>query len=334
MHRPALRLLVPIAVAVAGLGLASSCRPHPKVPGWVQSAPEDSVLSFSGGAGWMLTQPDIQNLLDGEPEASRALDLFLQKARINPHTETGRLTLHLLAGPGPVQGKGLGQILIQLDQFQDPKALLAALAGAFPQEGQLRLNGRDWPLYVILDLDSPKGSVHIRAASDERGQLWIGDLSALQRLASRKSLATRPDAAGAAAWINAKAPFQGYFQPEALLGGLLRGRLPETSTLRDLPKGLDALFWSIAPGASPGQPSQFELAIGGSAEGITQIAPWLQRLVALVSAVQPAPGAAPPELMQEKRRVGLRATLTDAQLKLVMEKLGQPMLSFRPVPPA
>jgi len=38
--------------------------------------------------------------------------------------------------------------------------------------------------------------------------------------------------------------------------------------------------------------------------------------------------------MQEKRRVGLRATLTDEQLKLVMEKLGQPMLSFRRVPAA
>ncbi|MDE3032161.1 MAG: hypothetical protein KGI56_00730 [Acidobacteriota bacterium] len=331
MHRPALRLLVPVAVAVAGLGLASSCRPHPRVPAWVQSAPEDSMLSFSGGAGWMLTQPDIQNLLAREPEASRALDLFLQKARINPHTETGRLTLHLLKGP--TQGKGLGQILIQLDQFQDPKALLAALAGDFPEEGMLHLNGRDWPLYVILDLDTPAATAHIRAASDEQGQLWIGDLSALQRLASQKTLAARPDAAAAAAWINAKAPFQGYLQPEALLGGLQKN-LPETSTLRDLPRGLDALFWSVAPGASPGQPSQFDLAIGGSAEGIAQIAPWLQRLVALVSAVQPAPGAAPPELMQEKRRVGLRATLTDAQLKLVMEKLGQPMLSFKSVPPA
>lgn len=327
MRRPALRLLVPVAVAVAGLGGASSCRPHPRLPGWVQSAPEDSVFSFSGGAGWMLTQPDIQALLAREPEASRALDLFLQKARINPHTETGRLTLHLLAGPG--QGKGLGQVLIQLDQFRDPKALMAALAGDFPQEGQLRLNGRDWPLYVILDLDTPGNSAHIRAASDEQGQLWIGNLSALQRLASRKSLASRPDAAAAAAWINAQAPFQGYLQPEALLSGL--HQLPVTSTLRDLPQGLDALFWSITPGAAPGQPNQFELALGGSAEGLAQIAPWLQRLVAMVSAVQPAPGATPPELMQEKHRVGLRATLTDEQLKLVMEKLGQPMLSFRRV---
>jgi hypothetical protein len=275
----------------------------------------------------MLTQPDIQALLAREPEASRALDLFLQKARINPHTETGRLTLHLLAGPG--QGKGLGQVLIQLDQFRDPKALMAALAGDFPQEGQLRLNGRDWPLYVILDLDTPGNSAHIRAASDEQGQLWIGNLSALQRLASRKSLASRPDAAAAAAWINAQAPFQGYLQPEALLSGL--HQLPVTSTLRDLPQGLDALFWSITPGAAPGQPNQFELALGGSAEGLAQIAPWLQRLVAMVSAVQPAPGATPPELMQEKHRVGLRATLTDEQLKLVMEKLGQPMLSFRRV---
>jgi len=44
--------------------------------------------------------------------------------------------------------------------------------------------------------------------------------------------------------------------------------------------------------------------------------------------LQSAPGSAP-ELMQEKRRVGLRCSLTPEQLKLVMEKLGQPGFSFR-----
>jgi hypothetical protein len=71
----------------------------------------------------------------------------------------------------------------------------------------------------------------------------------------------------------------------------------------------------------------FELALAGSPEGISQVTPWLQRLVAAANAVQAAPGSAP-ELMQEKRRVGLRCTLTTEQLKLVMEKLGQPGFSF------
>ena len=39
------------------------------------------------------------------------------------------------------------------------------------------------------------------------------------------------------------------------------------------------------------------------------------------------PGSTP-ELLQEKRRVGLRCSLTAEQLKLVMEKLGQSGLTF------
>ena len=49
--------------------------------------------------------------------------------------------------------------------------------------------------------------------------------------------------------------------------------------------------------------------------------------MAAANAVQSAPGSAP-ELMQEKRRVGLRCTLTPEQVRLVMEKLGQPGFSF------
>lgn len=332
MRRPAPSLILPAVAGLVSLCLLPSCRPRVRVPGWVQSAPGESVAAFSGEAGWVLTHPEVQDLLSREPVVDRALDLFLQRAHINPRTETGRLTVHVLGLPQPGEAsldKGLGHVLIQLDQFKDPKALVAALTGSFPQEGQLRLDGRDWPLYVILDLDTSGTRAHIRAASDEQGQVWIGDLSALQRLASRDSLATRPNVAAAAEWISPRAPFQGYLQPEALLGGL-RKELPDTGTLRDLPRGLDALFWSVTPGRDPGQPNRFELALAGSPEGVAQIAPWLQRLVAVVNAVQPTPGTVPPELMQEKRRVGLRATLTDAQLKLIMEKLGQPAFSFGP----
>ncbi len=332
MRRPA-----PILIAaVAGLGslfLLPSCKPRPRIPGWVQSAPADSLAAFSGEAGWVISHKEVQSLLAQEPLAEQALDLFLQKARINPKTETGRLTFHVIGLPQKGETgleKGLGHVLIQLDQFKDPKSLVAALTESFPQEGHLRLAGRDWPLYVILDVETGTVKAHLRAASDEQGQIWIGDLPALERLASRESLASRPGVAAAAEWINPRAPFQGYLQPEALLGGL-RKELPDSGTLRDLPTGVQALFWSVTPGTGPDQPTRFELSLAGSPEGITQVTPWLQRLVAAMSAVQTAPGASPPELLQEKKRVGLRASLTDAQLKFIMEKLGQPGLTFGPL---
>jgi len=258
----------------------------------------------------------------------RALDLFLQKARINPRTETGRLTFHVVGMPGKGEDtvqKGLEHVLIQLNQFKDPTALIGALAESFPQEGTLRIQGRDWPLHVILDIEAGGTKAHIRAASDEKGQIWIGSLEALNRLASVASLGTQPDAALAAEWISPKAPFQGFLQPDALLSGLRKSL--DGSIIKDLPKGVNALFWSITPSEEKDQPVKFELALAGTPEGINQVTPWLQRLVAAANAIQSTPGSAP-ELVQEKRRVGLRCTLTAEQLKLVMEKLGQPGLSF------
>jgi hypothetical protein len=139
-------------------------------------------------------------------------------------------------------------------------------------------------------------------------------------MAARDSLAALPDAALAADWISPRAPFQGYLQPESILGGLKKHL--EGNLIKDLPQGVHALFWSITPGADQDQPVKFELALAGTPEGINQVSPWVQRLVAAASALQNASGAAP-ELLQEKRRVGLRCTLTTDQVKTVMEKLGQ-----------
>ena len=316
-----------LAVVALCLALGLACRPKPRVPGWVQAAPGDSLAAISGEAGWMLTRKEVQSLISREPMVERALDLFLQKAHINPATETGRVTFHLIGMPSKgdgTSGKALEHALIQLHQFKDPGALLTAMTESFPQEGSLHLHGRDWPLYVILDVEAHGIKAHIRAASDEQGQIWIGSLEGLRRMASGPTLASLPDVALAAEWINSKAPFQGYLQPDALLGSL-RQNLGETA-LKDLPQGVHALFWSITPGKEGGakdQPIRFELALSGTPEGINQVTPWLQRLVAATNAIQGAPGAAP-DLLQEKRRVGLRATLTTEQLKLIMEKLGQP----------
>lgn len=328
MRRPA-AILIPAAVALACLPFATSCRSKTRVPAWVQVAPGDSLAAFSGEAAWVLTHKEIQSLIARDPMVERALDLFLQKAHINPRTETGRLTFHVVGMPGKGEDtlqKGLEHVLIQLNQFRDPSALIGALAESFPQEGTLRIQGRDWPLHVILDIEAGGTKAHIRAASDEKGQIWIGSLEALNRLASVASLGSQPDAALAAEWISPRAPFQGYLQPEALLGGLRKAL--DASIIKDLPKGVTALFWSITPLEEKDQPVRFELALAGTPEGINQVTPWLQRLVAAANAIQAAPGSAP-ELMQEKRRVGLRCTLTQDQLKLVMEKLGQPGFSFK-----
>ena len=327
MRRPA-AILIPAAVALACLPFASSCRPKSHLPAWVQVAPGDSTAAFSGEAAWVLTHKDIQSLISRDPMVERALDLFLQKARINPRTETGRLTFHVIGIPKKGEDslqKGLEHVLIQLTQFKEPTALVGALTESFPQEGTLRIQGRDWPLYVILDIEAGGTKAHIRAASDEKGQVWIGSLDALNRLASKDTLSSQPDAALAAEWISPRAPFQGYLQPEALLGGLRQSL--DGNIVKDLPKGVNALFWSITPSIEKDQPLKFELALAGTPDGINQVTPWLQRLVAAANAVQSGPGSVP-ELMQEKRRVGLRCTLTNEQLKLVMEKLGQPGFTF------
>jgi len=329
MRRPA-AILIPAAVVLVCLPFASSCRPKPRLPGWVQVAPGDSLAAFSGEAGWMLTHKEIQSFISRDPMVERALDLFLQKAHINPRNETGRVTFHVLGRPQEGETtlqKGLEHVLIQLNQFKDPAALVGALAESFPQEGSLRLQGRDWPLHVIIDVEAGGTKAHIRAASDEKGQVWIGSLEALNRMATKAGLGSNPDVALAAEWINPRAPFQGYLQPEELLGGLKKHL--DASLIKDLPEGVSALFWSITPGDDKDQPVRFELALAGKPEGISQVTPWLQRLVAATNAVQPGPGAAP-QLMQEKRRVGLRCALTADQLKLVMEKLGQPGFSFVP----
>lgn len=338
MRRPA-ATLIPAAVAVVCLFAGFSCRPKANVPGWVKSAPADSVASFSGEAGWMLTHKEIQAFISRDPMVERALDLFLQKAHINPRLETGRVTFHVIGVPPQVGGsahkgiegslqQGLEHVLIQLNQFRDPTALVGALAESFPQEGSLHLQGKDWPLYVILDLEVKGTKAHIRAASDEKGQVWIGSLEALTRMAAKAGLSAQPDAAMAAEWISPRAPFQGFLQPETILGGLRKNL--DTSFIKDLPQGVTALFWSVTPSQEKDASARFELALAGTPEGINQVTPWLQRLVAAANAVQSAPGSAP-ELMQEKRRVALRCTLTTEQLKLVMEKLGQPGFSFGPL---
>jgi hypothetical protein len=333
--RPA--LLAVMATAALGLGIGVlSCDRTPPGPAWMQGAPSQAKLALSAKASWFLEHREFQTLLAQAPMADQALDLFLKKARINPATETGRVTLYaanldkaMVAG-GDAKAhaeEAAANFLMQLDAFQDPKALQLALAESFPPEGSMRIDGRDCPLFVILDINQ----FHFRAASDGKGRIWIGDLKALQRRANDQAPAARSPLARCAAWIDPGAPIQGFISPEGWLDQTAQ-HLP-AEIAREIPKGISALAWSVAPGKEAKDGHKLELALAGTPEGIAQATPWLQRLVALTNALPNAPSVAP-ELIQERERVALRCTLTGSQIESLMGRLGMPGLKLKPGGPA
>lgn len=306
--------------------LAMGCRAkHPRVPAWVASAPARSQMALSGQAGWLLEQPQFQKLIAQYPLAEQSLDLFLKKARINPHDETGRMTfyamdLKLEKGSPNVESQA-PNFLLQFGGFKDPKALQWAIAESFPPEGALQIKGLEMPLHVVMDYNQ----LHIRVLVDQAGNLWLGDLSALTALESAGQLPPRHPVIAAASWINGAAPIQGFLRPQDILKDL-SGRLPG-DLAKELPQGIDCLAWSVTPGTGPNALHRLEIAITGTREGILQVTPWLQRLVAVANSVQ-TPSSQAPELLQETTRAGLRCQLTQEQLNMVFSKLAQPNFTF------
>lgn len=312
--RPGILLvLLPVLMATGG------CRSRrAKAPDWVASSPAGTVMGLSGQTGWVIRQPSFQIAIAQYPLAEQILELFLRKARINPLDESGRITFYLMAGPAGTKPDPASSFLIQLGGFKEPQALMSALAEAFPSEGTLPVGRENLPLFVVMDVNQ----VHVRAATDGQGRIWLGDLSALTRIRKGDALMTKPlEACGE--WINLDAPIQCYLRPEALLsGGLVQ--LPPNIT-GELPRGIEALAWSVTPGKGPEALHRLELAMVGSPEGIQKVTPWLHRFVAMATALPGAPAQAP-EILQETRRVGLRCQLTEAQLEGAMAKLNQPNL--------
>jgi len=285
---------------------------------WVVTAPAPTVMAVSGATGWVLEQPHFQGLLARYPMAGQSLDLFLKRARINPRQETGRVTFYVLSSlPLGKDGSRVepSDFLLQLGGFQNPAALNLALLDAFPQEGSLPVDGHEVPLHVLLDFNQ----YHIRAVVDGAGRVWLGDLGALSKLGA--GLPARDTVRDCARWTNGAAPFQGFLKPQ----GLLRQASAKLSTevARNLPQGIEALAWSVTPGTGPKALHRFELAITGQPEGIRAVAPWLQRFVAAATGMQGASGQAP-EILQEPRRIGLRAQLTQEQVNLALARLDQP----------
>ncbi len=307
-------------VAVLAL-LTPACRPKPAGPAWIQASPSGSQMAISGRLGWLTRDPHFRQFLDKSPEAAQALDIFLQRAHINPATDPGRLTFHLLSAPETL--KDTKGFLLALDQFQDPKALQMALASSFPPEGTLRWDGKDCPLHVILDVDSSSFKAHLRALADPSGRIWIGDLDTLTH-AANAPFGPPPDLARAASWITPAATLQGFLRPDSLVRSLKESEGNELPL--DLPKGIGFLVWSVTPPDAKDQPYQFELALSGQESGISQATPWLQRLAAIAGTVQSGQ-APPPEIQSGKDWVSLRMRLTGPQVEQVLGKLGQSFVS-------
>ncbi len=315
-----------VAAPVLALGVAAlfvpACRPKVAAPPWVTASPRGSQMAVSGRLGWLAQDPSFRKLLSQSPEAEQALDLFLQRAHIDPSKDPGRLTLHLLDAPD--ETKPTRGFLLALDQFQDPKGLQVALASSFPPEGTLHWNGKDCPLHVILDLESPKLKAHLRALGDPEGRIWIGDLDTLTQVANG-AFGPSPGLAKAEDWITPQAPLQGFLQPEVLLQTLRKQTQDEFSL--DLPKGITYLIWSVTPPAEEGKPYALELALSGEEAGIAQAAPWMQRLAAVAGSVQSGQ-TPPPEIQSGKEWVSLRMRLTGAQVQQILSKFGQSFINL------
>jgi hypothetical protein len=305
--------------------LAGCGKGRSRAPEWAASAPPSTVMAVSGRAGWLLEQPGFQAYLDKYPYAGQTLDLFLKKAHVAPSQDRGRISFYVMSVPGlPANGKApeIPDFLIQLGGFKDQAAVHMAISDAFPTEGSLPVNKQELPVHVILDVNQ----YHIRAVADASGRVWLGDLRTLARL-DAGALPPRHPALRAAEWTNREAPFQGFLQVKPILDGLA-GRVPD-DLARNLPKGVEALAWSVTPG-NPGSGGlhRFELALTGNPEGILQVAPWVQRFVAAASAIQGAANAPAPEILQERDRIGVRCQLTGDQINQALGRLSQPAISF------
>ncbi len=320
-----MRRLIPAALT-ATLAFAPGCRPKAAPgPEWLRTVPAGCQVAFAAEARWILENREFQRTLARSPLAEQALDLFLSKARISPHVETGRVTFFVMGTPtlDAKRPENLSRaFLIRLSGFKNPKDLYLALAESFPQEGALVVGGKELALHVILDLNQ----AHLRAVAEADGTTWIGDLDTLAALSAAKPPAPRGALARAAEWMNPRAPFQGFLMTESLMARIPKDRLP-AEWASELPEGLEALAWSIDPATDGKGAHRVELAVSGKPEGVTRTVPWLQRLVAISNSLDPQ-GRQTAELVQEKDRAGIRCVLSQDQLNTLMNRLGQPAVQL------
>ncbi len=316
-------LPVAAAVLIAALG-GSGCKPKSEVPQWMATMPSNARIAFSSELGWALAHKEVQNALSQSKQVEQMLDLFLQKAKIDPKQDTGRLTVYVM--DLPVKGNAsdfASSVVLQLSGFKNPKALHTALGESFPPEGFLHVGANDWPLYVIMDVQSGSTQMHLRGASDPSGGLWLGDMKALEIIAHPGTLP--PGLISASGWLTPGRKLQGALRPQKLMEDL-KGQIP-SQWAKDLPTDLDVLLWGVTPGED-GKLWELEVILGGTPDSINQVTPWLQRFGAAMDATRPQ-GQAPTQLLQERTRAGLRTSLNDTQLESALQRLGLPSFKLK-----
>jgi hypothetical protein len=288
---------------------------RPGAQDWVASAPEKTILGVSGHLGWILEMPEFRKYITKYPMFDQALELFLDRASIDPASETGRVSLYILDIPKESASMQSfndlrGMALIQIAGFRDTKAIQRVVVETFSPEGSFRIGGREYPLFVVMDINE----VRIRVFFDNDGRLWIGDLFALAEIAKKRSVGADSPVSSASEWIPVTGAIQGFAQPE----------LAPKHALKDfdklIPTGIKGLTWAVTPFENNGQALNFDLCVTGTEEAVAKLKPWLQRLVAIASALA-GDGMMPPETIQENNRMGVRCQFRQDQLETALKMI-------------
>jgi hypothetical protein len=306
--------LLPALAAAAAVVAASGCRDaRPHSQDWVVSAPEKAIMGVSLHLGWTLERPEIREAMARYPVFDQALEIILDKVKIDPASETARASLYLLDVPaagGRAMSLGAlrGTALVQLAGFMDPKGVQRVVAETFPPEGSLRMGGREYPLYVFLDMND----LRLRVFLDGDDRLWIGDATDLQLVAKRRFAGESGPLARAAEWVQASGAVQGFVQP-GLVPREAMGGMADA-----MPAGVKGLAWSVSTTERDPEAIVLNLAATGTEDAIAAAKPWLHRLAAAASAVV-GDGAPPPETLQEKTRMGLKCQMKQDQMEKLFE---------------
>jgi len=306
-------LMIFVLLAVISFG----CRDiRSKTQDWVASAPEKTAIGVSCHLGWILEMPDFRNFIAKYPLYDNALELFLDSAKIDPASETGRLSVYVLELPNtdhaePSINDLREMLLIQMAGFREPKIIQRVIMDNFSPEGSLRLGGREYPLFVVLDINNVK----IRIVSDDNGRVWIGDIAALQETARKRGMGSSAYVSRASEWIPPSATIQGFVQPEFVSKDIFKDFADV------IPPGIKGLAWSASPSQNNKQIVNLDLAITGTDDAVNKIKPWMQRIFVMASSLANGDGTGQPETVQENNRMGIRCQFKQSQLSQVLNSL-------------
>jgi len=301
-------------IMLGAVFVCMGCRDmRPKAQDWVISAPEASALGVSCGLALALESPTARQAIAKFPQFDQALELFLDKAKIDPTLETGRVSAYLISRPGAKMPQSLASaddlaslaqtVFFQIAGFRDPKAVERMVTETFPPSGSLSMGGREYPLFVVFDVNN----FHMRVFSDKEGRLWIGEMAALQELAKRHKFGDNSPVSRASEWVSGAGAIQGFIQPELMPSDMMQ------EFAKVVPAGIKGVAWSITPPDKGGQTVELDLVVTGAENAITQLKPWMQRLIAMASTLG-GEGSKPPDTVQENNRMGIRCQFNKDQL--------------------